>query len=180
MYLGSDTYTEADWEAGGTSPGVQTVNLRNAAALGVAEGDVAIGTATDADGFTSEFSVLAPVVVASEGEIGQPEEEAVFLSVYDVVGREVAVLSDMWSEAGRHVLSLREAELAAGTYVVRLDGESGTASATVSILQHRLGASRHATYRAGARGAVQRHSKRKADSEGSRHLVNCKSRCYNG
>jgi hypothetical protein len=55
-FLAQDSYTE-------TLSAEKTVTLGNAAALGVAVGDPLVGTATDAEGNTSEFSV--PVTVAA-------------------------------------------------------------------------------------------------------------------
>jgi len=55
-FLAQDSYTE-------TLSAEKTVTLGNAAALGVAGGDPLVGTATDAEGNTSEFSV--PVAVAA-------------------------------------------------------------------------------------------------------------------
>ena len=55
--LGSDTYTAADHDGCGTPPCEKTVNLGNAAALGVAPADRFVATATDDGGNTSEFSV---------------------------------------------------------------------------------------------------------------------------
>ena len=70
--LGSDAYSAADRGGCGTPPCEKTVNLGNAAALGVASADHLVATATDDGGNTSEFSVsriTGPVTryVATEG-----------------------------------------------------------------------------------------------------------------
>ena len=49
-----------------------------------------------------------------------PETGRVRLAVYDVLGREVAVLVDAEVAAGRHEAGLDAGRLAAGVYVVRL------------------------------------------------------------
>jgi hypothetical protein len=50
------------------------------------------------------------------------------VALYDVLGREVAVLADGRYGAGRHALTLDAAALPVGVYVVR--AQAGEASAT--------------------------------------------------
>ena len=54
-----------------------------------------------------------------------PETGHVRLAVYDLLGREVAVLADELRPAGRHEAALDGRGLASGTYVVVLVGEGG-------------------------------------------------------
>lgn len=49
-----------------------------------------------------------------------PERAAVRLAVYDVLGREIAVLENGMREAGVHEVSFHAAELPSGTYLYRL------------------------------------------------------------
>lgn len=56
-FLGRDTYSTTDHGGCGTPPCEKTVKLGSAVALGVAEADHLVATATDDDGNTSEFSV---------------------------------------------------------------------------------------------------------------------------
>ena len=55
-----------------------------------------------------------------------PAAARVRLSVYDVLGREVAVLVDGEQAAGTHAAELRGGSLAAGLYVVRLTAGDAT------------------------------------------------------
>ncbi len=55
-YLGADNFTTADYSNGG-----KVLNLGSAAALGIANGDNLVLTATDANGDTSEFSSTVQV-----------------------------------------------------------------------------------------------------------------------
>ena len=68
------------------------------------------------------LAVPAPNPTAGTARVAfaLPEAGAVRVSVYDVRGREVAVLADRPFEAGRHEAVLDASRLAAGVYVVRL------------------------------------------------------------
>lgn len=147
-FLGSATYSEADWSAGGSAPGRATANLGNAAALGVALTDPLVATATDADGNTSEFGpghiVGTPSEAApSEGPVALhaptpnpsggravvvfdlPEAGPVRLGVYDALGRETAVLVDGPRAAGRHEAVLDGTDWPSGVYLIRLTASGG-------------------------------------------------------
>ncbi|HIL58420.1 MAG TPA: T9SS type A sorting domain-containing protein, partial [Rhodothermales bacterium] len=60
-------------------------------------------------------------------------EGAVRLAVYDLLGREVAVLAEGTRPAGAHTARFDSRALAAGAYLVRLDagGQSATRRLTV-------------------------------------------------
>jgi subtilisin family serine protease len=83
-----------------------------------------------------QLHALAPNPIARGGEFhvryDLPEAARVRISVYDVLGREVAVLSDDAEAAGQKSLSLSESALLPGLYVVRLqaEGASGPFAAT--------------------------------------------------
>lgn len=57
VFLGRSSYTTANHGGCGTPPCETTVNLGDAATLGMSTGDRLVATATDDDGNTSEFSV---------------------------------------------------------------------------------------------------------------------------
>jgi hypothetical protein len=57
-----------------------------------------------------------------------PEAQTVRLAVYDLLGREVALLVDGYQEAGQHAAGFDASALGAGVYVYRL--QAGTFSAT--------------------------------------------------
>jgi hypothetical protein len=57
------------------------------------------------------------------------------LAVYDVLGREVAVLVDAEVEAGTHEAALEGARLASGVYVVVLEGAGGRLNRKLTLLR---------------------------------------------
>lgn len=57
------------------------------------------------------------------------------LSVYDMLGREVAVLFDGMQVSGTHAATFDAAHLASGIYVVRLVTETGVRSRTVALVR---------------------------------------------
>jgi hypothetical protein len=63
------------------------------------------------------------------------ETSPVRLAVYDVLGREVAVLVDGEREAGRHEAVLDGSRLSAGTYLVRLEAGSHVARQRVTLVR---------------------------------------------
>ncbi|MEM8601759.1 MAG: T9SS type A sorting domain-containing protein [Bacteroidota bacterium] len=63
------------------------------------------------------------------------EASAVRLTVYDALGREVAVLADGRQVAGRHAASFDGQGLASGVYVVRLEAGTRTATQTLIVVR---------------------------------------------
>lgn len=64
-----------------------------------------------------------------------PTATHVRIAVYDLLGREVAVLADDDRPEGRHEVTLDAARLAAGVYHVRLTTGATTASQTLTIVR---------------------------------------------
>jgi CSLREA domain-containing protein len=64
-----------------------------------------------------------------------PAASHVRLAVYDVLGREVAVLVDGVREAGRHDVALDGARLPAGTYLVRLEAGSEVQTQRITLVR---------------------------------------------
>jgi hypothetical protein len=64
-----------------------------------------------------------------------PVPGRVRLAVYDVLGREVAVLTDRPHAAGAHEATLEAAPLAAGVYLVVLEAEGARATRKVTLLR---------------------------------------------
>ncbi len=64
-----------------------------------------------------------------------PQAEVVRLTVYDVLGREVATLVDGLTEAGQHTARLDASALAGGVYVVRLEAGGFAASRQLVVAQ---------------------------------------------
>ena len=134
VYLGSVTYEAADAE------GIVTVSFAPASPIG--DGDRVVATATDGDGNTSEFS-SSPVVVPNESDAPSPaaalhapapnpfatrtmlrydvaEVGPVRIAVYDLLGREVAVLVDEERVADQYEVELSGRSLASGVYLVQM------------------------------------------------------------
>jgi len=87
------------------------------------------------DALTLRGAVPNPVMGgAARIRYGLPANGTVRVSVYDALGREVAVLADGAQTAGWHEAALAASSLAPGVYVVRLeaDGAVQTARLTVS------------------------------------------------
>jgi hypothetical protein len=157
-FLGADTYTAGDFGGCGTPPCAKMATFAPAAP--VTSADAVVATATDDAGNTSEFTATPAVVVTSEGG---PEAPAAFalheatpnpfssrtalryevaevghvrLAVYDLLGREVAVLVDGPREADRHEAVLDGARFPAGIYLVRMTTEGGlTHTRRVTLLR---------------------------------------------
>ncbi len=90
-----------------------------------AEAEAATGEATASTALPTEVA-LAPAFpnpFARQATLGfaLPTAAEVRLAVYDVLGREVAVLADGRQEAGEHAVVFDGAGLAGGVYLVRLD-----------------------------------------------------------
>ncbi|MFT5141742.1 MAG: putative repeat protein (TIGR01451 family) [Thalassolituus oleivorans] len=63
------------------------------------------------------------------------ESSKVRLAVYDVLGREMRVLSNSQLTAGRHEISFDASGLPSGTYLYRLDTAQGSFTRTMSLLK---------------------------------------------
>ena len=66
---------------------------------------------------------------------GLPEAGPVRLTVFDILGRRVAVLADGWFEAGRHALRFDARNLAGGAYLYRLRTAGRTLTRTMILLK---------------------------------------------
>jgi hypothetical protein len=68
-------------------------------------------------------------------DVAVPEAGRVRLAVYDVLGREVALLLDGAVEAGRHRVRFDAAHLPGGTYVARLEGGGQVATRPLTLVR---------------------------------------------
>lgn len=64
-----------------------------------------------------------------------PVSGNVTLKVYDVLGREVAMLVNEYLEAGRHKVTFKAGNLSSGVYIYRLQSESFTETKTMTLLR---------------------------------------------
>ena len=156
-FVGFDTYTEADLNAGGD----KTATVPFSGAVGYEDlinGPRLVATATDALGNTSEFSAL-PVVIPNETDADLPSEFAleaprpnpargqallryalpvasvVRIEAFDLLGRRVAVLADGEQPAGWHEARLEAGALAGGVYVVRMTAATFAAAQRVTVVR---------------------------------------------
>ncbi len=89
------------------------------AALAVA-GEPYTAASTAPTAFALEGGIPNPFSQTTTLRFALPEAVEVRLAVYDVLGREVAVLAEGAMEAGQHVVPFDAAGLPGGTYLVRL------------------------------------------------------------
>lgn len=155
VFLGSDTYSGAGR--------LRTAAFTPEAAL--SDGDRIVATATDAEGNTSEFSAavvvrggvatstepdseaLPPQPYSLEANYPNPfnpatrisyvlsQPSAVRLTVYDVLGRAVAVLVDEQQAAGRHEAVFEAGNLPSGVYCYRLVARSFAAARCMVLVK---------------------------------------------
>ncbi len=76
-----------------------------------------------------------PFNPATQISFNLPQPQAVNLRVYDMAGREVAVLADGRKAAGTHRFSFGEAGLASGVYFVRLQVGSDIQTQKITLLK---------------------------------------------
>ena len=78
---------------------------------------------------------VSPNPVSSGGvvRVSLPEAGTVRVVVYDVLGREVAVLADGEQAAGEHAVALGAERLAPGVYVVRVTAGEATVVRRVTV-----------------------------------------------
>ena len=86
----------------------------------------------DPSGLPTEFALEQnypnPFNPSTQIRFALPMDSKVRLTVYDMLGREVAVLADDVRPAGRHAVTLDATRYASGIYLYRL--EAGTATFT--------------------------------------------------
>ena len=95
-------------------------------------------TAIGDDAAPTELTLLsAPNPARDQATIryGLPQAGKVHLEVFDLLGRSVAVLVDDVRPAGTHPAVLDASSLPAGTYLYRLVTDSGTKTATLTVIR---------------------------------------------
>ncbi|HEX8298402.1 MAG TPA: T9SS type A sorting domain-containing protein [Rubricoccaceae bacterium] len=95
-------------------------------------------TATE-DGAPAEFALAAPSPNPTAGaavvSFDVPEASSVSVSVYDLLGRRVAVLAEGEMAAGRHTSRLEAGTLAPGVYVIRMQAGTFAATRRVTVVR---------------------------------------------
>ncbi|MEM1041615.1 MAG: 5'-nucleotidase C-terminal domain-containing protein [Bacteroidota bacterium] len=112
--------------------------VKEGAALAGGSGDAAeAGAARSSASLPAAFALTGtyPNPTSSRATVGfdVPQAEAVRVAVYDVLGRQVAVLVDETVEAGRHTAALDASALAGGVYIVRLEAGAFVASGRLVV-----------------------------------------------
>jgi hypothetical protein len=87
------------------------------------------------DGFALEQNYPNPFNPVTTIQFALPESGNVRLAVYDVLGREVAVLVDKAMTAGQHGVQFNAANLTSGTYIYRLSTDKGSFTKQLSLLK---------------------------------------------
>jgi hypothetical protein len=120
----SFTFEKAAPESAGTSLAWRVEEAGDDAYSLVARGPEAVPAASAGEALPAAFALHAaspnPFAARVTLRFDLPEPAPVRLAVYDVLGREVAVLAEGEREAGRHAAVFDGHDLAAGVYVVRL------------------------------------------------------------
>ena len=86
-------------------------------------------------GFALESIFPNPVRTDANVAFRLERAEHVRIAVYDLRGREVAVLLDRSLAAGRHVAQFRSGGLASGSYAVRLEVDGKVQTRRVTIVR---------------------------------------------
>ncbi len=92
--------------------------------------------ATEATARTTEIGVYPnPFVDRTEIAYTLEQSAKVALTIYDVLGREVAVLTDEMMEAGAHTATFDARGLATGTYIYRLVAGDDVQSGRITLMR---------------------------------------------
>ncbi|WP_456427855.1 T9SS type A sorting domain-containing protein [Rhodocaloribacter sp.] len=127
-------FGETNWAAGWTLLSASGV-LTNAGAG--TPGATAIETLDAAlpETFALEQNYPNPFNPSTTIEFGLERPQTIRLAVYDVLGREVAVLAEGPQPAGRFRATFEAANLPSGVYLYRLQAEAGTLTRTMMLLK---------------------------------------------
>lgn len=118
----------ANWAADWTALYANDI-LRDGTQTGIEDADVSLPDATTLLSYPNPVRGEAAIVFALDAP------QHVRLAVYDLMGREVAVLADEYASAGTKTVRFDAAGLASGTYVYRLATERGVESRTLTVVQ---------------------------------------------
>jgi hypothetical protein len=99
--------------------------------------EVTVGTATEGGPEEEALGAVVPNPFADQATVsfGLPRPSRVRLAVYDVLGRELAVLVEGERAAGQHEAVLDGSRLPSGTYLVRLEAGGAVATRRVTLVR---------------------------------------------
>ncbi|MEM6783498.1 MAG: T9SS type A sorting domain-containing protein [Bacteroidota bacterium] len=126
---------DAEWAAM-----LRADEARKAALAAQAEEEAAaLAEAAESEAIPEAFALVEPYPNPMSGlssvRFELPEEAEVTVTLYDVLGRTVAVLASGTFEAGRHEALLDGTTLASGTYVVRFEAGEHMLAKPVTVLR---------------------------------------------
>ena len=121
------TATEYGFAAGEDLGDRFTLHIAPASAVAVDSGPGALGAAVVVGPNPASSRVTVRYHMSAPGPAS--------VTVLDLLGREVARLTDGPHAAGWHTVGLATERLAPGTYVVRLSGASGPATARLTVVR---------------------------------------------
>ncbi|MEM6782325.1 MAG: T9SS type A sorting domain-containing protein, partial [Bacteroidota bacterium] len=105
----------------------------------LAEEEAALAEAAESEPLPEVFALVEPYPNPMSGlssvRFELPEEAEVTVTLYDVLGRTVAVLAQGTFEAGRHEAVLDGRTLASGAYVVRFEAGAHTLAKPVTVIR---------------------------------------------
>src|SRR5690606_31773219 len=122
------------WRVAETGEDAFALVADGAAAATAAEATAAAGEALPA-AFALHAAYPNPSAGRATLRYDLPSAAHVRLAVYDVLGREVAVLVDAEVEAGRHRVAFDGGALAAGVYVVRMTAGAEAFTQTLTLVE---------------------------------------------
>jgi len=110
----------------GLAPGTYYYRLRQADMDGKSTFSSIVSATVSGKGIVSLFQNYPnPFTSSTSIRFDLPKAQHARLSVLDLAGREIKVLTDKISEAGSHIVTLNAAGLSSQTYFVRLQTENG-------------------------------------------------------
>lgn len=136
--LNDDFFTEVDY-VGAINPAVATQFYTNWTFFDRADVFTVEGAVSNVNGPLAESFGLAvgpnPVRGAATVRFTLDRAQDVRVALYDVLGREVAVVAEGAFGIGQATAQIDAADLPAGLYVLRLEGEAASATRQISVVR---------------------------------------------
>ena len=127
--------TPADWAAATTLASEAGVATAARFEVVISTGNVVAGSQDMPTVFALDRVAPNPTASASTVRFAMPDAGAVSVSVYDLLGREVATLAQGEMAAGWHTASIDASRLSAGVYVVRMQAGSFQATQRMTVVR---------------------------------------------